>query len=560
MRHCPVCQRSYDEEARFCPHDGTRLEAPLDPIIGKVLQGQFEVREVCGRGSMGTVYRAWQGSMDREVAIKLLRRDLMRDPRVIKRFHREAKASARLSHPSIITVYMVGDTEDGVPFIAMEYVKGRSLDRALTEDGILPPARAIHIAKQITSALAEAHGQGIVHRDLKPENIYLAEASHTPDFVKILDFGIAKILHAQDESMLTQTGAIFGTPFYLSPEQASGGDIDHRCDLYALGVILFRMVTGRLPFFSDSGMAVLIQHLKEEPPRPTQFVPTLPAPLEHLILKALAKLPEERFQSASAMGEALAGIASYLDPLRSVGTAPAAGILSTTLADAPALEASTRIPRPALPAAASSTEAATTNPRFHVPSSSEIGDGGILTGAPLSQVPSVAAAPPPITPRASITLGLADRVLSRRRLLVHALTGLGSILGGSALGAALFYRDRQQSAAAAPDAGIAPDARPTLDAGAVSPDRGPAAAAPAPDAARATPSRPPATKRPAPATRPVPRPVTKPKPQPRRKKRPDSGTVIRPVGPDPGTSGSDHDDPSATPAPRPKDDPYDLVD
>lgn len=555
MRHCPVCQRSYDEDARFCPHDGTRLEAPLDPIIGKVLHGQFEVREVCGRGSMGTVYRAWQGSMDREVAIKLLRRDLMRDPRVIKRFHREAKASARLSHPSIITVYMVGDTEDGVPFIAMEYVKGRSLDRALTEDGILPPARAIHIAKQITSALGEAHTQGIVHRDLKPENIYLAEASHTPDFVKILDFGIAKILHAQDESMLTQTGAIFGTPFYLSPEQASGGDIDHRCDLYALGVILFRMVTGRLPFFSDSGMAVLIQHLKEAPPRPTQFVPTLPAPLEHLILKALAKAPEERFQSASAMGEALAGIASYLDPLRAVGTAPAAGVLSTTLADAPALEASTRIPKPALPAIAPAADAAATNPRFHVPSASEIGDGGILTGAPLAPVPSVA--PPP--PAASTTLGLADRVLGRRRLLVHALTGLGSILGGSALGAALFFRDRQRGASAPTDAGTAPDARPTPDAAAraaASPDLRRTATRPDRDAGQTAPPPRPAAKRQPPATRPTPRPGTKPKP--RRKKRPDGGSVIRPVGPDPGTSGSDHDDPA--PAPKTKDDPYDLVD
>jgi serine/threonine-protein kinase len=563
VRHCPVCQRVYEEDARFCPIDGTRLEAPRDPVIGKILQGQFEVREVCGRGSMGTVYRAWQRSMDREVAIKLLRRDLMRDPRVIKRFHREAKASARLSHPSIITVYMVGDTEDGVPFIAMEYVKGRALDRALTEDGVLPPARAIHIAKQITSALAEAHGQGIVHRDLKPENIFLAEASHTPDFVKILDFGIAKILHAHDESMLTQTGAIFGTPFYLSPEQASGSEIDHRCDLYALGVILFRMVTGRLPFQSDSGMAVLIQHLKEAPPRPTEIIPTLPAPLEHVILKALEKAPDDRWQSAVAMGEALAGVASYLDPLRAVGTTPATGALSATLNDAPALDASSarRQPEPRpeqaraprAPERAPASDPATTNPRFRVPTDSEIVDGGVLTGAPIEPVPTTPRSEPsPLLPRPSITLALANNVLGRRRLLIHLLTGIGSILGGSALGAALFYRDRRRAEdpVAAPDAGVTQDARPPA------PERAEAArpdATPGPDTAAPRPPRPvkkaprlPAATRPAIRKRPV-------------RKKTELGPSVKPVGPDPGTSGSDHDDPTPKPSPK-QDDPYDLVD
>ena len=314
MKVCPLCGESLPDEARFCPGDGSLLVTATDPYIGKVFDDQFEVREVCGRGSMGTVYKAWQKSVEREVAIKVLRRDLMKDASIVKRFEREARAAARLSHPNIITVFTVGQTDDGIPFLAMEFVKGFSLARVCEREGPLPPVRAIHIGRQITSALTEAHNQDVVHRDLKPENILLSNKAQAPDFVKVLDFGIAKILHGDDgESQLTQTGAIFGTPHYLAPEQASGGDVDHRTDLYALGVILFEVMVGRLPFPSDSGMAVLVQHIKDTPPRPRDLNPSIPQPLEDVILTALEKSPDDRFQSAAEFGDALGRVVDKIN-------------------------------------------------------------------------------------------------------------------------------------------------------------------------------------------------------------------------------------------------------
>ncbi len=305
MRICPRCRHRYEDDASFCPKDGAQLVEVSDHYIGQTFLDQFEIREVWGCGSMGTVYKAWQKNMEREVAIKVLRKDLVDDPRLIKRFHREAKASARLSHPNIITVHLVGETDDGVPFLAMEFLQGQSLDDLCLAAGPLPNVRAINITRQILAALAEAHGQNIVHRDLKPENILLIDKKQAPDFVKVLDFGIAKILHADEESLLTQTGAIFGTPYYLAPEQAAGSDIDHRCDLYALGVILFRMLTGQLPFQGHSSIAVLVKHLKEPPPRPQTIIPSITDSLDYIVLKALEKSQETRWQTAEEMGEAL---------------------------------------------------------------------------------------------------------------------------------------------------------------------------------------------------------------------------------------------------------------
>jgi serine/threonine protein kinase len=421
MRICPRCHAAYPDDARFCPEDGTQLVVPgdgEDPHIGKVLLGQFEVREICGRGSMGTVYRAWQDSMERDVAVKVLRRDLLRDEKVVKRFHREARAAARLSHPNIITVYLVGDTDDGLPFIVMEYVTGSSLDETCSEAGPMPVVRAVHIARQIAAALTEAHTHNIVHRDLKPENILLSSKKNAPDFVKVLDFGIAKILYANDEP-LTQTGAIFGTPHYLAPEQASGSEIDHRCDLYALGVILFRMLTGRLPFESESGMEVLIQHIREAPPRPREILPTIPGPLEEVALRCLAKDPAHRFQSGEELSSALEGVVAGLRETRSFGAQPAAN------GGAPSEE----------------------DPRYRVPSDRTLGLlsptesdlGGEAPPLLEEATEQVRPAPPP-APVGATTVGLArDINVGRRRFVLHGLLTAGSILFGSAVGATTYW-------------------------------------------------------------------------------------------------------------------------
>jgi serine/threonine protein kinase len=306
--------RTYDEGVRFCPVDGTLVTAGAsDRNLGTVLLGQFEVRDVCGRGAMGTVYRAYQRNMDRVVAVKILRRELLKEPEVVRRFLREARAAARLTHPNIVTVHLVGETDDGVPFLVMEHVDGVALEQICEAQGAQPVPRILSLCKQIAGALAEAHDHGIIHRDLKPANILITDRSRVPDLVKVLDFGIAKIIHAaadQTQSGLTRDGVIFGTPHYIAPEQATGGEIDHRVDLYSLGVIMFRLATGRLPFEGTAGMQVVLKHLRDQPPKPRTIDPSIPPALEALILACLSKDPSLRPKDAESLGAALDRIAS----------------------------------------------------------------------------------------------------------------------------------------------------------------------------------------------------------------------------------------------------------
>jgi serine/threonine-protein kinase len=317
MRVCPRCQTHYDDETRFCPRDGASLPAPAasaDVRLGQVLAGQFELREVCGRGAMGTVYRAWQRGIEREVAIKMLRTDVLRDPGVVKRFQREARSVARLSHPNIVTVFLTGETDDHVPFMAMEFVPGQPLSVELTRGEKISASRALAITREIGSALAEAHAAGIVHRDLKPANILVVPGRRGgPDTVKVVDFGIAKIVGRGDggpepgTSALTRTGTIFGTPHYLSPEQAQGQAVDGRADLYALGVILYQMLTAQLPF-DGSGMAVVIQHVNQTPSAPSRWLPDIDPAIEGLVMRLLEKDPARRPQSADELCRIIDGI------------------------------------------------------------------------------------------------------------------------------------------------------------------------------------------------------------------------------------------------------------
>ena len=345
MRICPSCQAPYTDASQFCPRDGYALaeasgEGGEDERLGTVLAGQFELVERCGEGAMGTVYRARQAGMERHVAVKILRRELVRDAKIVARFDREARAVARLQHPNIVTFFSVGATANGVPFLAMEYVEGRSLAEVLDEAPFLDATRALRIARQVCSALGEAHAEGIVHRDLKPENILLAQKRRLPDFVKVLDFGIAKVLHGEDtagelESRLTRTGTIFGTPHYIAPEQAAGGDVDGRADLYSLGVILYRCLTGRLPF-EGSGVAVMLAHMGQAPPAPRELAPELDPQIEAMILRAMAKDPAQRFQSAEDMADALEALGATL---RGPETSAPRSMVAAGTAPVPALAA-----------------------------------------------------------------------------------------------------------------------------------------------------------------------------------------------------------------------------
>ncbi|HNI59567.1 MAG TPA: protein kinase, partial [Pseudomonadota bacterium] len=318
MTECTHCRKRYENEVRFCPVDGyavVPVTEPQKPWVGRLLMGQFQIQSVCGQGATGTVYLATQVGMERQVAVKVLRADLLKDPDIVKRFVREARAGAKISHPNIATVHMVGQTEDGVPFIVMEYVPGRPLSALLDKGKPLSLGKLTQLCSQIAAALTEAHAQGIVHRDLKPENILVSERRGTPDVVKLVDFGIAKILvaYAPGEDAISRMGTVFGTPHYIAPEQASGQAVDGRADLYSLGCILYQMATGRVPFDGKAGLQVLLSQVRDPVVDPREVNPKLSDDLADFILSLLEKDPAARPQTAKEVREQLLALGKGSD-------------------------------------------------------------------------------------------------------------------------------------------------------------------------------------------------------------------------------------------------------
>ncbi len=273
-----------------------------DEYIGKMVATKYRVEQMLGEGGMGKVYKATQLALDKPVVLKVLRQALLGDERTVARFQREAKAASRLNHPNSISVLDFGQAEDGSMFIAMEYVQGKDLHQILSREWPLPESRIIRIMGQVLSALADAHSAGVIHRDLKPENIMVEQRRGEADFVKVLDFGIAKIVDGTDDEgpALTRAGFVCGTPEYMSPEQARGAKLDHRSDLYAVGVILYQLTSGLLPFDSDSAVGFATKHLTEIPMPPSKRRPDakISAAMERLIVKSLAKNPDDRPQTA----------------------------------------------------------------------------------------------------------------------------------------------------------------------------------------------------------------------------------------------------------------------
>ncbi|MBL9020490.1 MAG: serine/threonine protein kinase [Myxococcales bacterium] len=314
--YCTACEKTFHTGER-CPTDGTRLlrlKARIDPFLGRDLDGRYTVLEKLGSGGMGAVYRAEQHSVDREVAIKVINSTLVSEPEVIKRFLREAKLATRFSHPNAVTVLDFGQTEDGVFFLVMELVAGRTLDEVIKSEKVFKAERLVRIGIQICDALEGAHALNIIHRDLKPSNIMLLSTGR--DFVKVLDFGLAKST-APDQTSTTMTGAgaVVGTPAFMPPELATGEPCDARSDLYSLGVVLYLLGSGRLPFVSESVHELLAMHASADPAPPMTGVP---AKLARVIDKLIAKNPGSRYQNAHEAREALE------DAL--VTTTPAAGV------------------------------------------------------------------------------------------------------------------------------------------------------------------------------------------------------------------------------------------
>ncbi len=301
------------------PPPPTPVVSMSDPRIGTTLVGRYRIDKLVGKGGMGRVYRATQFPLNRPVAVKILNPEFQRkDPQFVKRFFLEAASAARLTHPNTITVFDYGEAESGELFIAMEYLQGRPLSRVIVSEGPFPAERTLHIAIQICRALREAHAKGIIHRDLKPGNILLLEEGDDRDFVKVLDFGLVK-LYTPDggtplgrdgepltpdpvvEGELTKAGMFLGSPKYMSPEQIQGLSLDQRTDIYALGVLMFQMTSGRPPFTGTSSVEVIYKHVNQEVPWLREVGIGAPLEIEQVIRKCLAKKREERFNSMSEL-------------------------------------------------------------------------------------------------------------------------------------------------------------------------------------------------------------------------------------------------------------------
>jgi serine/threonine protein kinase len=308
-----------------------------DPFVGReILDGQFRIVQRIGAGGMGSVYRAHEPSMGREVAIKILHPNLKGRSDLVSRFRREARAMSQLKHPNTVRVFMYGELEDGSLYIVMEMLEGKNLNQTVRKGGPMAPSRAIPIVCAACRALHEAHEMGIVHRDLKPENIFVCEQPEK-DYAKVLDFGLAKVTEAQmrpGSMILTQEGMVFGTPEFMSPEQARGSTLDARSDIYSLACILYEALTGKLPFIAKTPMEYVGKHVTAPPIPLSERVEgrTFPEGLGKVIEKALAKNPADRFQTALELSEALE---PYADGTGALAPPARVAPLSSPVAAAP---------------------------------------------------------------------------------------------------------------------------------------------------------------------------------------------------------------------------------
>jgi serine/threonine-protein kinase len=278
--------------------------------------GQYVLKEQVGAGGMGEVYRAEHVLLRRPCALKVIRPGRAGDPKHLRRFEREVQVTATLTHPNTVQIYDYGHAQDGTFYYVMEYLPGRTLEELVRREGPLPPARAVHFLRQVCGALREAHGRGLIHRDIKPGNVMVCERGGIPDVVKLLDFGL--VLPPESESdggRLTQDGAVTGTPAYLSPEQAGGQEkVDARSDIYSVGAVAYFLLTGQPLFAGRSGVKMLAAHLYEEPERLSARRPGIPADLEAVVLRCLAKATEGRFPDVDSLDRALAACGPATEP------------------------------------------------------------------------------------------------------------------------------------------------------------------------------------------------------------------------------------------------------
>jgi serine/threonine-protein kinase len=351
-----VCQINYPDVVEFCPRDGNRLppgphdtQAMYDPLIGSTIDGRYIIEQVIGQGGMGFVYAARHAIIDKRVAIKVLKSEHARDQAAVERFLVEAKAASKIGHQNIVDITdfgvlpaQPGERDVKHAYFVMEFLDGPTLGKLVHEKGYIDPKQAIAITVQIARGLQAAHDKGIIHRDLKPENVFVLERDGQKDVVKIVDFGIARdVTH---KKRLTQAGMVLGTPEYMSPEQATGQPTDHRVDMYALGCILYEMLTGDVPYKGETATKTLTMHVFEKPVPPSQKRPDLriPASLEQVVMRTIEKKPQDRFADLRVMMNEL----DRVDAELRAGTArPALVPISSQVTGPSALVDADEVPR-----------------------------------------------------------------------------------------------------------------------------------------------------------------------------------------------------------------------
>jgi serine/threonine-protein kinase len=413
MSLCPTCRTQCEEGVPICPLDGTQL--PAQPrLIGQILGDRYHVLERIGEGGMGTVYLCEHVALGKRVAVKVLRSEFSRDEELVRRFQQEARAASQIGQENIVDVIDFGRTPEGSMYFAMEALEGESLAKIMRREGKLPLERAFPILGQLCKALGAAHARGIVHRDLKPENVIVLRRDDGSDFVKVLDFGISKNGRGPETARITRAGSIIGTPEYMAPEQAAATTVDHRCDIYALGVLAYEMVTGVLPFQGETPLATLLKHQSEPPEPPRKRRPDLPQEAETLILRALVKRPDGRQQT---MAEVAADVSQALG---AIGLGPVyTPVLGTATVSA--------APPPPPPSGTARFES------FPRPASR----GGTIALPPDETPPEIAPPRPPSTPPPPTF----DRARRRSRaILLGGFSAAAAVAVGVAAGVVPFGR------------------------------------------------------------------------------------------------------------------------
>ncbi len=362
MKTCPVCGKEWSDDTKFCPNDGSTLrsKSPTADLVGQIVADRYNIIKKLGEGGMGAVYLGEHVKMGRKSAIKVMNPSMAQDPDAISRFNREAANASRISHANVCQIYDFGETPEGIIYLAMEFIEGKSLTDVIEGAGALSAPRAASILKQAADGLQAAHDLGIVHRDIKPDNIMVIQAKDGSDIVKMVDFGIAKAV-AGDETgqKVTKTGLVVGTPEYMSPEQLSGDKLDGRSDIYSLALVLYRMLTGVLPFQAESSQEIMIKRLTDEPMPLEMAKPDggFPPKLQLVMDRALARTPGDRYASAAQFGrdtqDAVSGMAM---PETRVGAQVES--LATQVMDEAAVAQATRMQKAGAKAGAGATKVA----------------------------------------------------------------------------------------------------------------------------------------------------------------------------------------------------------